>query len=223
MEGQEAAGVSIRIDQSQLSALMLRYREVEAKIWERLSEFRRFDREDCEGLFRELVFCLLTPQTSARRADLAVRELEGRGLLLRGSIKKVSEVLRRCGVRFHNRKAVYIVLNRRRLGGEGVRRMLVGEALEAREVLVRRVLGFGYKEASHFLRNIGYTGLAILDRHILRGMVRLGVLAEIPKIGSRRAYLGVEKIFIDAARVIGIEPEALDLLLWYEATGEVFK
>jgi N-glycosylase/DNA lyase len=85
------------------------------------------------------------------------------------------------------------------------------------------VLGFGYKEASHFLRNIGYTGLAILDRHVLRGMVRLGVLAEIPKIGSRRAYLGVEKIFIDASRVIGIEPEALDLLLWYEATGEVFK
>jgi N-glycosylase/DNA lyase len=36
-------------------------------------------------------------------------------------------------------------------------------------------VGIGMKEASHFLRNIGYKHLAIIDRHILRNLVYCGV------------------------------------------------
>jgi N-glycosylase/DNA lyase len=193
-------------------------------IGERLSEFRSFDRRDHGRLFGELVFCLLTPQSSARRADRAVRELSLNGLLIDGGVGEVASVLRRCGVRFHNRKALYVVRNRLELGsGRRITEMLVDDAAEAREILVKNVWGLGYKESSHFLRNIGYSGVAILDRHVLRGLAGLGVLRSPTPPTSRRAYLRIERLFIEAAEAVGVEPEALDLLLWYEATGEVFK
>ncbi len=207
-----------------MEELRNRYREVAETIDERLSEFRSFDRRDHERLFSELVFCLLTPQSSARRADRAVRELSARGLLFRGQVVEVSSVLRQCGVRFPNRKALYLVRNRVSLdGGRRISEMLVDDASEAREILVRNVWGLGYKEASHFLRNIGYTGVAILDRHVLRGLAGLGLLRSSTTPTSRRDYLRVERLFMEAAEAVGIGPEALDLLLWYEATGEVFK
>ena len=40
----------------------------------------------------------------------------------------------------------------------------------------KAVKGLGYKEASHFLRNIGVKGHAILDKHVMRCLAEIGVI-----------------------------------------------
>ena len=82
----------------------------------------------------------------------------------------------------------------------------------------------GYKEASHFLRNIGMgERLAILDRHILKNLVLLGVLDEVPMSMNANRYLEIEKRLLDYSDKIKIPADHLDLLLWYKETGEIFK
>jgi N-glycosylase/DNA lyase len=93
-----------------------------------------------------------------------------------------------------------------------------------REWLVDNIKGIGYKEASHFLRNIGFgEKIAILDRHILRNLFELGLIKEIPQSISRERYMQIEKIMAEFAREVDIPISHLDLLLWYKETGEIFK
>ncbi|MDM7912425.1 MAG: DNA lyase, partial [Methanotrichaceae archaeon] len=82
----------------------------------------------------------------------------------------------------------------------------------------------GYKEASHFLRNIGLGGdLAILDRHILKNLALLGVIDGIPASPSKKMYLEIESKMIEFSRKAKIPMSHLDLLLWYKEAGEIFK
>jgi len=201
------------------------YEEVRELIERRLAEFRSVDRRDVVRLFEELTFCVMTPQSRAKAALRAVEELKSRGLLLGGGPEEVAEVLRRNGIRFHNQKAKYIVKNRELVRGDKPRLIeLLGEDVHrVREVLVEEVWGFGLKEASHFMRNIGYSGLAVLDRHILKWMKDLGAIEEVPGTLTRRRYLELERRFIRLSEELGLAPEALDLLLWYASTGEVLK
>jgi len=205
--------------------LMRAYEEVRELIERRLAEFRSVDRRDAVRLFEELAFCVMTPQSRARAALRAVEELKSRGLLLGGGPEEVAEVLRRNGIRFHNQKAKYVVKNRELVRGDKPRLIeLLGEDVHrVREVLVEVVWGFGLKEASHFMRNIGYSGLAVLDRHVLRWMKDLGAIEEVPGTLTRRRYLELERRFIRLSEELGLAPEALDLLLWYASTGEVLK
>jgi len=85
-------------------------------------------------------------------------------------------------------------------------------------------VGLGYKEASHFLRNIGLgEELAILDRHILKNLALLGVIEEVKSSPTKKAYLQIEKKMTKFSRQVGIPMGELDLLLWYKEAGEVFK
>ncbi len=215
----------IKIPENIRAELLNLYSEVEGVIQSRLSEFKSFNRSDVDKLFVEMSFCVLTPQSRARAADAAVNELATSGLLFRGTYSQLVQVLRKWGVRFYEVKARYIIRNRHLLrdGGEYFKNMLGMSPFECRELLVKDVWGFGYKEASHFLRNIGFTGLAILDRHILRNMLHMGVIEELPKSLTRKRYLDLEEIFIATAQTLCMSPESLDLLLWYKATGDVFK
>ena len=210
-----------------LAELRADWRRSRGEIDRRLGEFRRL-RTAMEGrMLVELAFCLFAIQTSARRSDAAVRELVKSGLLLRGTPGQVARVLRR-HVRFHNHKAAYLVAARERFEGSpgAFRRQLdvLAKASETREWLVRDIDGFGYKEASHFLRNIGRgEGLAILDRHVLRNLRRHGVLRSVPDSLSRRRYLEIEEKVRRFARDVRIPMAALDLVFWSRETGEVFK
>ena len=95
---------------------------------------------------------------------------------------------------------------------------------ECREWLVKNIKGMGYKEASHFLRNIGLgEEISILDRHILRNLNAFGVIEEIPESLGRATYLRIEKEMADFADRIKIPLPHLDLLLWYKEAGEIFK
>ena len=67
------------------------------------------------------------------------------------------------------------------------------------------------KEASHFLRNIGFRGYAILDKHIMNSMREFGVLNENIKLTSKN-YLGEQK-YKDFSKKIGIDMDELVIAL----------
>ncbi|MCL7385859.1 MAG: N-glycosylase/DNA lyase [Thaumarchaeota archaeon] len=196
------------------------YEERREEIEARLREFKEVLRKSDEEVFAELCFCICTPQTRARAADAAISIMKEESTLLNGDEKYIADILRKNGVRFPESKARYIVAARAYLRAL---KSLPSDAYRAREWLVKNIKGLGYKEASHFLRNIGYEGLAILDRHILRGMKEVGVIKEVPKNLTKRTYLELEKKFIQLANDLGMRPEALDLVMWADKTGEVFK
>jgi N-glycosylase/DNA lyase len=205
--------------------LMDLYAPVKRQIEIRLMDFQRiWESASEEELFRELVFCLLTPQSKAKTCWKAVQRLTRKGMIAKGEPGQVQEEL--AGVRFSNRKAEYICLARKTFCERSMRATLAGFAgpVAAREWLVENIKGLGYKEASHFLRNIGLgEGLAILDRHILKNLVLLGVIEEVPNSPTKRIYLEIEKKMTAFSREAGIPMGHLDLLLWYKEAGEVFK
>lgn len=219
------------------------YYPVKGLIESRLREFRHiWETGSDEDLFRELVFCLLTPQSRAKTCWAAVQRLVSKCMICNisseGAKEAQKEGLRKeglrkedvqrelVGVRFSERKAEYICLARRMFSARSLRAILEGfsSPFTAREWLVQNVKGLGYKEASHFLRNIGLgEDLAILDRHILKNLKLLGVIDEVPSSLSKRTYLEIEKKMTAFSKRVGIPMGNLDLLLWYKEAGEVFK
>jgi N-glycosylase/DNA lyase len=207
-----------------LDELQAEWRRRRSEIERRLREFRAVGRGDERRLFEELAFCLFAIQTSARRSDGAVRALAADGALWRGTREDIAGILRR-QVRFHNHKAAYLVAARDRvLGGDDSLKALVRRSpQDAREWLVGELDGFGYKEASHFLRNVGRgEGFAILDRHILKNLRHHGVLRSVPALTPKR-YLAIEGKVRRFADDVRIPMAAVDLLFWSRETGEVFK
>ena len=94
---------------------------------------------------------------------------------------------------------------------------------DKRSFLAKNVKGLGLKEASHFLRNTGHENFAILDRHILKNLVKYEAIKEIPKTLTQKKYLEIEYDFKNFARRVKIPMDHLDLLFWSEETGEIFK
>ena len=195
------------------------------------SRLREFDSVlktgDEESIFAELVFCILTPQSKAKSCWAAVERLLGKGLLLAGTEDQVLREL--SGVRFKYKKAGYVIKARNMFMIDGKlfiksRISRFSDAYGAREWLVRNVKGIGYKEASHFLRNVGIgVDFAILDRHIMKNLRSLQVIEEVPASLSRRRYLEIEEGMKELSKETKIPMSHLDLVLWYKETGEVFK
>ena len=211
-----------------LRVLRSEYAAKRESIEARLAEFRRVGSLPDERLFEEMCFCILAIQSKARTADAAVRALADDGLLWPGRHREMATFLQP-RTRFHNHKAAYIVRARDRFfPSEGP---ILGKCLDgfadpkgARAWLVREVDGLGWKEASHFLRNIGRgDGLAILDRHILRNLMRHGVIGRMPTSLTPNRYLRIESRMERFSDAVGISMAALDLLLWSRETGEIFK
>ena len=196
------------------------------EIISRLRDFKQVWNDKNEE-FKEFVFCLLTPQSKAKLCWKAVKNLEEKGMLWESEVEQVSRELALAGVRFHNKKAEYIVENREKFSrilytiecGDGR-----DNYYDIREYIVKNTKGMGYKEASHFLRNIGLgRDVAILDRHILKNLKSLGVIDEIPGSLSKKRYLKIEDEMRAFSDRTGIPLSHLDLVLWYKETGEIFK
>lgn len=96
--------------------------------------------------------------------------------------------------------------------------------MSLRKFCVEKIKGIGFKEASHFLRNIGFgQNIAILDRHILKNLKLYNVIDVIPDNLSEKKYLEIENKMRGFSKKIGIDIEHLDFVLWYKEAGEVFK
>ena len=210
-----------------ISELKQFYEKQKDPVQKRLQEFKQILERDNHDVFAELCFCLLTPQSSAKTCWAAVTRLKEKSLLLKGAPDELEPLLN--DVRFNESKAKYIVQAREQFSKNGdlqVKphlRSFVNN-YELREWLVENVNGLGYKEASHFLRNVGLgEEFAILDRHILRNLKDFGVLPEIPTSLTKKRYLEIEEKVRRFSRQIGIPMGELDLLLWSKETGWIFK
>ncbi|MEP7037186.1 MAG: hypothetical protein ABI891_02490, partial [Acidobacteriota bacterium] len=96
---------------------------------------------------------------------------------------------------------------------------------ERRDWLVKEkgIKGLGYKEASHFLRNIGFKGYAILDKHVLRSLAELKIIDDAKPPSTRLKYLTIENQLKKLADSAEIDFDELDLVLWSLKTGEILK
>ncbi len=166
----------------------------------------------------------MTPQTSAESAGKVVDELKK---LSFHSLPVDPEPLlrnRTTYIRFHKTKSRHLL----KLKDEFplVLKIVTSEIppRDLRDWLVENVKGLGYKEATHFLRNIGRnSGMAILDRHILRNLKRYGAIRSVPGSLSRKRYLSIEHRFAQFADRVGIPVDELDLLFWSMETGVIRK
>ncbi|MEK6571196.1 MAG: N-glycosylase/DNA lyase [Bacteroidota bacterium] len=203
------------------------YGERREAIQQRLREFSRIESSQ---YFYELAYCLLTPQSSAVNAGKAVERLQERDFY--GELLDPEPILfqKDFYIRFHKTKARLLVELKKKFPevlsalSNGSPRPRRGESSTVlREWLVENVKGLGYKESSHFLRNIGHRNLAILDRHILKNLEKFGAIRTIPKSLTRKQYLKLEKQFHRFAEAVGIPLDELDLLFWSLETGEILK
>ena len=94
-----------------------------------------------------------------------------------------------------------------------------------RDWLVREkgIKGLGYKEASHYLRNIGFTGYAILDKHVLNCLAELKIIDEAKPPNTRARYLMFEDRMKSLSCETGIDFDELDLVLWSMKTDMILK
>jgi N-glycosylase/DNA lyase len=97
--------------------------------------------------------------------------------------------------------------------------------LARRDWLVREkgIKGLGYKEASHYLRNIGFRGYAILDKHVLRCLAELKIIDDPKPPNTRARYLTVENKLKQLTDKLKIDFDELDLVLWSMKTGVILK
>ena len=214
------------------------------RIRERLSQFEKFfnepyswhyingelklfpsEAEDNHRLCEELAFCIFTANASAEMGMKSVDAI--RSILMNGSAEDMTRKIE--GIhRFSNVRPKYIVHSREHLKNlinfELKNKILSLKGKnELREFFVSNVKGLAYKEASHFLRNIGFKGYAILDKHIINSLHEFGVIETNDKPKNAKEYLEIEQKFIDFSKQAGIDVDELDLLLWSRKNGRILK
>jgi N-glycosylase/DNA lyase len=204
------------------------YAERKAEIRARLEEFSEiWQNASDEKLWEEMVFCFFTGGCSAR---MGLRSIEAvRHLLMSGTQTELEQAL--IGKhRYPRARARYIVETREfliRNHGMQLRRLLDGfdDWLERRDWLAKEkgIKGLGYKEASHFLRNIGFRGYAILDKHVLRCLAELKIIKDESPPKNRARYLEIEQKLRDFCHDLKIDFDEMDLVLWCIKTGEILK
>ncbi len=199
----------------------LRRGRVGKLIARRIREFEDLGRKGNEEWFSELCFCILTANSTARLGMKIQYELGNDGFLTL-PLEELGHRLKAAGHRFPNTRARFIVEARRFRDIKNIIEGFTG-ARQAREWLVENVRGVGYKESSHFLRNVGFDDAAILDRHVLSVLHEHGLIDGVPRSLTRGRYLEIEETLEDLARKLGLTLGELDLYLWYLKTGKVLK
>jgi N-glycosylase/DNA lyase len=187
----------------------------------RMAEFRAKGNGSEEEAFKELCFCLLTANYSAE-GGIRIQQAIGDGFISLPE-RELALRLKENGYRFPNARARYIAEARAHLGSLK-RRLSSMPAPEARDWLAASVLGLGYKESSHFLRNIGFEEFAIIDFHIIDLLAREKLIRK-PRSKSlpKKKYLRIEKALGRIAKRVGMSQGELDLYLWYLETGKILK
>ena len=190
------------------------YKNKKEEILDRLKEF-----ENNKDYFYELCFCILTPQSSAKTAWECIKKLKKADF--KNNDANPQSYIK--PIRFYKNKSRYLLelKNNYSLVLKNIKQAQYPKQL--REFLVNNVKGYGYKEASHFLRNIGHKDVAILDRHILKNLKKYKIIKEIPDSLTPKKYCEIEDKFLDFSRKINIPMDHLDLLFWSQETGEIFK
>jgi len=185
----------------------------------RIKEFKEIDKISSDEIFQELCFCILTANFNAEKCIKIQREIGDEFLTF--SEEELAKKLADLGHRFPNARASYISNSvKYKESLKDIIHSFKGE--ELREWLVKNIKGLGYKEASHFLRNIGFDNYAIIDFHIIDVLVNHNLI-ERPKTLAKRKYLEIENTIRDIAKETNLTLAKLDLYLWYIETGKILK
>lgn len=198
------------------------------EIRERLGEFREIGARGSDAhLWAEMVYCFFTGGCSARMGLNALEAVKP--ILMTGDQTELANAL--SGVhRYPNARARYVVASREFLRQHCDLRLRsklesFDCRLSRRDWLVKEkgIKGLGYKEASHYLRNIGFRGYAILDKHVLNCLAELKIIDDPKPPNTRSKYLTVEEKLKQLTFMTGVDFDELDLVLWSMKTGVILK
>jgi len=194
--------------------------EISEIIQSRINDFSKIKEQDIENIFIELCFCIMTANCAAEKC-IEIHELIGDDFL-NLSEEELVKKFREYGYRFPNVRANYILNAREHKKDLHDIIFSSQDRLMLRTKLVKTVKGLGYKESSHFLRNIGFTDYAIIDFHIADLLEKYNLI-EKPKTMTKSKYHEIEEILMDLGKKLGLNMAELDLYLWYLETGKVLK
>jgi len=185
----------------------------------RLKEFKNVKEENIK---EEMAFCIFAANSSAKMGLLAVSLLKP--VISTNDLEKYKEAVHK-KVRFYNKRAEYfhhnvLILNELK----GLLKKLNSLNFDDRREFIRdNFKGFGMKESSHFLRNIGYSGYCIIDKHVLNMMKDLNVIKSNKPPKNDKEYMKIEKRIKEFAKKNNYDVDELDLALWSFKTGEIIK
>ena len=198
------------------------YKNVEGEAKNKLNSFEKNKELSHRELLEEMAFCLFAANSSAKmgiKACELIREhLDSDLETLRGKVHKK--------VRFYNKRIEYYHYNREYIESnhEDFEKFLkkFESPLGLRAYINSNLKGFGMKESSHLLRNLGYRGFAIIDKHVLSVTDEVfGVKLEKPR--NEKEYLLAESRLKEIALAHGFDFDVLDLAMWSYRTGEIIK
>ena len=187
----------------------------------RMKEFK--SKKTKEEIFSELCFCLMTANFNAERSIKIQNQIGSKGFLTLPA-QKLATKLKELGHRFYNKRAEFICLARKNY--LPIIKILETEKDEQkiREYLAKTVKGLGLKEGSHFLRNIGFENIAIVDFHIIDLLVKEGLIKKLKsRTLAKKTYLKIEHTLLELSKKVKLNLAELDLYLWYLETGKVLK
>lgn len=198
----------------------LKNSDISITIDKRIDQFSSVFELGINEIFKELCFCIMTANCGAKKC-IEVQERINNGFLIY-SEDELKEKFKEFGYRFPNIRAKYILEARDYLSE--LENKLSSDIHESdlRDWIVKVVKGLGYKEASHFLRNIGYRNIAIIDFHIIDLLVKFKII-EKPKTLTKSKYLEIETILKELGDKLHLDLGKLDLYLWYMETNEILK
>jgi N-glycosylase/DNA lyase len=203
------------------------YREHRPEILKRLNEFAQVWHGGDQAIFKELCYCIFAANSSAEMGMKTLAAVED--LLWDGSLEELQQRLSR-GFRYWRIRPAYIVSTRgylRKYCGLKIKDLVqsLSDPEARREFFAANpfVRGMGYKEASHFLRNIGFRGYAILDKHILHCLKDLKVIGPRLAPSNPKRYRMIENRMKRFAVELGIDLDELDLVLWRNQTGKILR
>jgi N-glycosylase/DNA lyase len=211
--------------------------------------FENFGRKKTdEEIFYDLCFTILAPQTKFQNNIKVIKDLQDRQFYLYKLTKPenlgywehtLPEILK--PVRFYKNKTKYILEAKKKFPEilraissldtwDNKESIHIVDIYKIREWLIDNVKGMGYKTASHFLRNMGNTEVAIIDTHIIKflaeelcvtfGLTYEEAVKEFRKqAGKKEGYLALEKLFQNIAKQNGLSCAELDSFLWKYYSG----
>ena len=197
----------------------LKNSEIGNLVDQRINEFKNINRESNEELFQEMCFCILTANYNAEKSIKIQNEIQN--CFSTDTMDELSKKLKYYGHRFPNTRAKYI-FESLKCKDKLKDIVQVNDKQSLRNWIVNNVKGLGYKEASHFLRNIGFDDYAIIDFHII-DILYDHKLIQKPKTITKNKYIEIENLLKKLAKKTNLTLAELDLYLWYIETGKILK
>ena len=208
-----------------IAELSAEYSRKKDMIEAQLGEFEKIrEIADDRKIFEELAFCILT---SAVGPKVGQKSLEAmREKLLDGTADDLESALK--GIHKFPEKAFFIVHTReylKKVYGFRLRELVESFAdPESRRDFFatnKDIKGLGYTQSSHFLRNIGFGGYAILDKNVVKSLYDLGIIDSPKPPSTAKKYKEIEGRMKALAGEMGTGLDELDMLLWSLRTGRI--